>query len=87
MTKLLGTWTVCLAFVISGCTSNLTSRDASPDTQPVVTAAGGCSGTAKLGGTKVPAEHRATAAACAPSRNPFADGGFDVLQLERRLCL
>lgn len=81
---------MCLAFVVSGCTSNLTSpdaghdaspdthggRDATADTQPVVMGTGGCSGTGKLGGTEVPAEHRAAAAACAPSRNPLPDGGF-----------
>jgi hypothetical protein len=80
MSKLSSLSILGLAYVITGCTSNLAGHDpghdASPDTQTVVQATGGCSGTAKVGASEVPAEHRATAAACAPSRNPLADGGF-----------
>ena len=69
MTKHIGAATLCLAFVIAGCTSNLTN----PDAQPPPAAPGGCPGTAKA--AEAPAEHRTTAAACTPTRNPFADGG------------
>ena len=83
MAKLLCLAALCLA-ATPGCSSTLTSPDAgrdtspdsSPDMQTAVDAAGNCSGSPKAALSEIPAEHRATAVACAPSRKPFGDGGL-----------